>query len=398
VEGEKNPMVARIVSETLAQYREERGLSVDQAKACSAIARCRSGELGYIEGGCLCGHRERFAASCRNRHCPTCQAGAALRWVERWKAKIPGVPTYHCVFTVPESLRVLFEFGRRACFDALFAAARESIQRMSQRDPRLGGALLGMIAMLHTWGSQLQFHPHLHVILCGAGYRPDGSWAQLPAGQGWLAPVRALSRCFRRLMLQFFERLLEGEGPLFGLPRQQAASLVRRAALHRWRVFIQRSRTGPDRALDYLGRYALRVGISPKRILGYDGQSVQIAYRGRGEKFAARTCRLPAKEFLARFLQHVLPGGFRKIRAYGFLLRGGAPQGSGATPRGETKRQAPGGVGARPATLALCPRCGAPLLAFVFIPSSGRAIKRCANNASPVSCEPWNRPAIPDTT
>jgi hypothetical protein len=229
-----------------------------------------------------------------------------------------------------------------------------------------------MIAMLHTWGGQLQFHPHLHVLLCGAGWRKDGSWAQLPSDKGWVVPVKALSRCFRRLLLQWFSRLLEKNEPVFGLPREQAASLVRRASLHRWRVFIQRSRRGPDRALAYLGRYAYRVGISQKRILGFDAGEVRIAYRGRGEKFAARICRLPAPEFLSRFLQHVLPGGFRKIRAYGFLLRKGAPP--RGNPADSKQKSLP-----RPATAPLCPNCGLPL-AFCFIPRRAPAIKHCAHS------------------
>ena len=354
-------IIARIVSETLPEYCRERGLSLDQLKACSALTRCRSGELGYLEGSCRCGYSQSFPASCRNRHCPACQAGAALRWVEQWRWKIPDVPTYHAVFTVPECLRVFFEFGRRECFDALFVAARKAIERMCAKNRRLAGAKPGMIAMLHTWGSQLQFHPHLHVILCGAGYREDGAWVQLPASKGWLVPVRALSRCFRALMLEWLEGLLEAKEPVFGLPHAQAASLLRRAAMHRWRVFIQRSRRGPDRVLAYLGRYAHRVGISPKRILGFKDGKVEIAFRGRGEKAAVRTCCLPGREFVARFLQHVLPGGFRKIRAYGFLLRGGAPP------------------EARAATVPLCPHCSVALV-FVFRSNPLQVIKHCANS------------------
>jgi len=371
-------VIATIIKQALPGYREERGLSLDQEKACGALTRCRSGELGYLEGGCACGHREAFPASCRNRHCPICQAGAAMRWVAQWRGKIPDAPTYHCVFTVPEALRVLFQFGRKACYDALFEAVRRAIEEVCARDPRLAGVKLGMLAMLHTWGSQLQFHPHLHVILCAAGYRSDGQWVQLPSDNGWLAPVKALSRRFRKLMLEWFNSLLEANEPVFGLPREQAASLIRRAGLHRWRVFIQRSRKGPDRALAYLGRYAFRVAISPKRILGYDGRSVQIAFRGRGEKFHARTCRLPDREFLARFLQHVLPAGFRKIRAYGFLLRTGAP------PQTRSKNQNNNPVLAPGATRPKCPHCTAPL-AFGFIPRRAPVAKHCAH-APPVVC------------
>jgi len=366
-------IVARIVSDTLPEYRRGHGLSLDQIKACEAIIRCRTGELGYLQGACECGYRQLFAASCRNRHCPSCQAGAALRWVEQWRSKIPGAPTYHGVFTVPESLRVLFLFGRRECFDALFVCARKAIERICAKNRRLGGASPGMIAMLHTWGSQLQFHPHLHVLLCGAGYRPDGTWVQLPAKQGWLGSVRVLGRCFRALMLQWFADLLAtqpGE-PVFGLPRQQVESLLRRAALHPWRVYLQRSRCGPDRALAYLGRYAYRVGISPRRVTGYQAGQVKIAFRGHGEKFATRTCRLSALEFLTRFLQHVLPNGFRKIRAYGFLLRGAAPTHS---PAEEQSPERPRGGAA---TFPACPRCSIPLR-FVFHANPLCRIKRCA--------------------
>ena len=364
-------LIARIVSETLPEYRRERGLSIDQLKACSAITRCRSGELGYLQGTCHCGYRQLFAASCRNRHCPTCQTGAALRWVEQWRSKIPDVPTYHGVFTVPACLRVLFMFGRRECFDALFVAARKAIERLCAKNRRLAGVKPGMIAMLHTWGRQMQFHPHLHVILCGAGYREDGTWVQLPATQGWLASVGALSRCFRTLMLEWLKSLIKAGEPVFGLPAAQVASLVRRAALHRWRVFIQRSRCGPDRALSYLGRYAHRVGISPGRVLGFEAGRVQIAFRGSKEKEALRTCWLPAREFLGRLLQHVLPQGFRKIRVYGFLLRRGAPP--------EQTGPQVCAVAQSNATLPLCPRCSIPMV-LVFLSNVRGIIKHCANS------------------
>lgn len=226
--------------------------------------------------------------------------------------------------------------------------------------------------MLHTWGGQLQFHPHLHVLLCGAGFRADGKWVQLPINDGWLMSVKALGRCFRRLMLQWFSHLLHVEGPVFGLPRAQVASLLRRAALHDWRVFIQRSRCGPDRALAYLGRYAYRVGISPRRIRGYDGQTVEIAYRRRGEKFVAGTCSLTAPDFVGRFLQHVLPSGFRKIRAYGFLLREGSPSQSNQIAVNVPSQ-------ATPATVPACPHCSLPL-AFAYLSSPLRTIIHCAHS------------------
>ena len=183
--------------------------------------------------------------------------------------------------------------------------------------------------------------------------------------------VKALGRCFRGLMLQWFSQLLKVKGPVFGLPHAQVASLLRRAALHHWRVFIQRSRCGPDRALAYLGRYAYRVGISPRRVRGYDGKTVEIAYRRRGEKFAAGICSLTASDFVSRFLQHVLPSGFRKIRAYGFLLRDGAP--SEIKPIGVNSP-----TQAQPATSPVCPHCSLPL-SFCYLSSPERTINHCAH-------------------
>jgi hypothetical protein len=374
-------IIAQIIEATLPEYRETHGLSLDQVKACDAILRCRSGELGYLQGACLsCGYIQLYPASCRNRHCPNCQSGAALRWVEQWRSKIPDVPTYHCVFTVPECLRLLFLFGRRKCFNALFVAARKAIERLCRKHPLLAGVSPGMIAMLHTWGSQLQFHPHLHVILCGAGYRQDGTWVQLPANKGWVGAVRALSRCFKGVLLEWLNGLLEANEPVFGLPHAQVASIVRRAALRPWRVFLQRSRCGPDRALAYLGRYAHRVGISEGRVLSFEGGMVKIAYRAHNEKVASHTCLMSGQEFLARFLQHVLPCGFRKIRAYGFLLRGGAP--AEATTRVEGEGSGP----LASATVPLCPHCLVPLM-FVFLSNPGRMIKRCAHSPPLVGCK-----------
>lgn len=355
-------------------------MTVEQLKACDAIMACRSGALGYIEGGCVCGYRELYPASCRNRHCPGCQQAAALRWVEAWRSKVPDAPTYHLVFTVPASLRVLFLFARKDCYGALFSICRQAIEDVCSRDRRLKGVQLGMIAMLHTWGDQLQYHPHLHVVLCGAGYRRDGTWVQLADEDGWLLPVRKLSARFRTLCLDWFSGQIDvNKATAFGLPQEQVRSQLRRARLHKWRTFINRSRCGAQYALAYLGRYAYRVGIAPKRIVSYDGEKVTLGCKSRNSEGLTHTCRMEGCEFVRRLLAHVLPQGFRKIRAYGFLVRNTAPP-----ERIQAARVRPSPSPAP--VVPCCPKCSRPL-GFLFLATPGACLSRCTHSPPPVRSE-----------
>jgi Putative transposase/Transposase zinc-binding domain len=295
---------------------EALGLTNQQRKAVSAIVRCRTGELGYLEASCSCGYNVQIPCSCRNRHCPECQSEAAMQWRRRYEVRLPEIPTYHAVFTVPDSLRYFFRACPRQMYSLLFKSVRITLQRFCDRDRRLQGARLGTVAVLHTWGEELQFHPHLHLLICGGGFTPGGDWKSIDPRRGYLFSRAALAGVFRGLMLKALEKFIEEHRCWFHAPVEQLHSLLRRAALKNWGVFVQRSRSNSLCALAYLGRYSHRVAISPARILGYDEHSVTIARKGSG------SFRLSPAEFVRRFLRHVLPQGMRKIRAYGFLQRG----------------------------------------------------------------------------
>ena len=360
--------LAQILQATLPVYRRSHRLTREQEKACSAVIRCRTGELGSVWASCHCGYSKELACSCRNRHCPLCQGEAAARWKVSYAEKLPDVPTYHGVFTVPSVLHEFFRARPREMYALLFEAASASLQRFSHNDSRLRGARLGMVAILHTWGSQLQFHPHLHLLICAGGFTPQGDWRSLTPANGFLFRVQSLARVFRGMLSERIQRALTLHPNWFGGPREQHLSVLRRAALQPWRVFVQRSRKSPIYALDYLARYTHRVAISEQRIASFDGQEVTIRCRQKDSAPAAGSVRFASTEFVRRFLEHILPEGFHKVRAYGFFLRGWREARRQSRPR-FAPAFAPQTVGLQ----RLCPSCGS-LLAYVLcrLPTSFR--------------------------
>lgn len=348
--------LAQILRATLPEYRRSHRLSVDQEKACAAVMRCRTGELGSVRASCRCGYSTELPRSCRNRHCPICQSEAALQWKERYQYKLPEVPTYHGVFTVPSPLHAFFHARPREMYALLFEAVSSTLQRFSDRDRRLEGARLGFIALLHTWGSQLQFHPHLHLLICAGGFTPQRQWKALEPSKGFLFRVQSLASVFRGMLLERIERCVCLHPEWFGVPPEQLLSLLRRAALKPWRVFVQRSRKSPIHALNYLARYTHRVAISEGRIESHDAQEVTIACRRRGQAPVAGSLKLAPPEFVRRFLDHILPAGFHKVRAYGFFIRGWQQ-----ALRESRARRAPAWEPQILSLQRLCPSCGSAL-------------------------------------
>lgn len=348
--------LAEIILESLPAYKAEYNISAQQAKACGSITKCRTGELGWVAANCGCGYAALLPASCRDRHCPSCQNEASLAWRESYAAKLPEVPTYHGVFTVPTPLHPFFRRKPREMYNLLFDCVRATLQAFCDRDPRLSGVKLGLLALLHTWGSQLQFHPHLHLLICGGGLTAEGRWKALDPRKAYLFNVRALSRVFRGKLLQAIERELEADPGGFAAPAEQMRSLLRQAALKRWRVFIQRSRSSALGALNYLGRYSHRVAVAESRLLRTGPDTLELMFRREKGPAPAPKVRFSDTEFLRRFLQHILPPGFRKIRAYGFLAKGWQT----------ALRAAPSSRPPRPAPVTPrgreCPRCAGELL------------------------------------
>jgi hypothetical protein len=290
-----------------------------------------------------CDHAQVAYNSCRNRHCPKCQWQSQLEWIEQRKARILPTSYYHVVFTLPSELRALALRNRERVYDLLFQCASQSLLELG-RDPKWLGARIGVTAVLHTWSRDLSYHPHLHCIVTGGGLTLDGErW--LEGRQGYLVPVKVLGALFRGKMLAALTRAYaKGELCLEGCASElaDATAFARlRDTLYRtnWVVYIKRPFAGAEQVYSYLGRYTHRVGIANSRLLHFDGQ--RVTFRTKQE----RTVTLARDEFLRRFVLHVLPKGFVKIRHYGLMAPGHATT-TLERARGllEAKHAVPGGV------------------------------------------------------
>jgi putative transposase/transposase-like zinc-binding protein len=301
-------------------------VSFAQLKVMSAIETCRTPALGgHVERCEDCAHERVSYNSCRNRHCPKCQAAAARQWLEDREAELLPVSYYHLVFTLPASIGAIAFHNKAAVYNLLFQAAAETLTTIAA-DPKRLGASIGFTAVLHTWGSAMTHHPHVHVIAPGGGLSPDGSrW--IACKPGFFLPVRVLSRLFRRLFLKGLAALKEAGrldffGDLASLADKRAFDALL-APLRRceWVVYAKRPFARPQAVLAYLARYTHRVAISNSRLIALDEAGVTFKwkdYRIQGRD-RLKTMTLDAGEFIRRFLLHVLPGGFHRIRHYGLF-------------------------------------------------------------------------------
>jgi hypothetical protein len=316
-------------------------LSLGQLKVMSAIERCRTAALGGHVARCEdCAHERIAYNSCRNRHCPKCQGAAARDWLAEREAELLPVGYFHVVFTLPSQIADIAYQNKRVIYDLLFKASAQTMLTIAA-DPKHLGAKIGITAVLHTWGSAMTHHPHVHMIVPGGGLASEGEEDAGPTGtaksETWIScrprfflPVRVLSRLFRRLFLEKLAAAHEaGELRFFN----EHAALAESTAFKRtldplrkadWVVYAKRPFAGPETVLAYLSRYTHRVAIANSRLLAFDGRSVTFKwkdYRASGKE-RHKTMTLDAGEFIRRFLLHVLPKGFHRIRHYGFLANG----------------------------------------------------------------------------
>ena len=297
-------------------------LSPHQWKTVRALAACRTAALGGQLFHCAHCRREHFVAhSCRNRHCPQCQGGRAVDWLEQQQAALLPIPYFHLVFTLPHSLNGLIRQNRRALFKLLFDAASQTLLEFGRGRFK---AQLGLTAVLHTWSQTLLDHYHLHCIVTGGGLALDGKrWVRSPGH--YLFPVKALSPMFRGKFLAGLNRLfqageLEFHGQLQPLSDPSAfTALLRDAARTPWVVYAKRPFAGPEQVLAYLSRYTHRVAISNRRLLCADAQSVTFTYKDYANDARRKTMTLDTPKFVRRFCLHILPERFVKIRHYGLL-------------------------------------------------------------------------------
>ena len=305
-------------------YRKKHGLamSLQQHRVMRAIAICRTAPLGgHVDQCDSCGHQVISYNSCRNRHCPKCQSLAKAEWLEARRAELLPVDYYHVVFTLPDQLAPLALQNKKTVYDILFRAASQTLLTIGV-DPKHLGAGIGFMAILHTWGQNLMHHPHLHCVVPGGGLSPD-SQKWISSRPGFFLPVRVLSRLFRRLFLQQLQKAfdlgqLEFHGRIQRL-HQSFEQLIEACRTIEWVVYSKPPFGGPEKVLDYLGRYTHRIAISNHRLLKM--QDGKIIFTMKNYKAGGRqqTITLDAHEFIRRFLLHVLPNGFVRIRYYGLL-------------------------------------------------------------------------------
>jgi hypothetical protein len=307
-------------------YRQFHGasLSTAQRRAMSAIEVCRTAQLGGHREQCdQCGHQRVSYNSCRNRHCPKCQSLERAEWIEKRQAELLDCQYFHVVFTVPEDIAGIAFQNKEVVYGILFRTVAETLRTIAA-DPQHLGAHIGFFSVLHTWGQTLLHHPHLHCVVPGGGASPDGSrW--ISCRPGFFLPVRVLSRLFRRLFLEALEKAfcagkLKFFSTLQGLGNQtDFLRCLARTRQTEWVVYAKAPFAGPEQVLDYVGRYTHRVAISNHRLLDMENGQVRFLWKdyrdGKQKKLT-----LDAHEFIRRFLIHVLPDRFQRIRYYGFLV------------------------------------------------------------------------------
>lgn len=299
-------------------------LSTAQQRVMTAIELCRTAALGgHVEQCDHCGHSRIAFNSCRDRHCPRCQSLARAQWLDDRRAELLDTQYFHVVFTLPEPIAAIAYQNKALIYGLLFRSAAGTLRTIGA-DPRHLGAEIGFFAVLHTWGQNLLHHPHLHCVVPGGGLSADGSrW--IACRPGFFLPVRVLSRLFRRLFLEQLEKAFAaGQIQFF----TALASLREPAAFQRyleplrkteWVVYAKAPFAGSEQVLDYVGRYTHRVAISNNRIIGIEDGTVRFRWKDYRHGSRQKVMTIPAGEFIRRFLLHVLPKGFHRIRYYGFL-------------------------------------------------------------------------------
>jgi hypothetical protein len=352
-------------------------VSLAQLKVMAAIERCRTAALGGHVARCEdCSHTLIAYNSCRNRHCPKCQGAAAKQWLDERAADLLPVPYYHLVFTLPAPIADIAYQNNAVIYDLLFRVSAKAVLTIAA-DPKHLGARVGITAVLHTWGSAMTHHPHVHMIVPGGGIALDGTrW--VACRPGFFLPVRVLSRLFRRLFLQALTAAhASGQLAFFGDHARLASARAFAAHLMplrkaEWVVYAKRPFGGPEAVLAYLARYTHRVAIANSRLIAVDGSAVTFTWKdyrldGRDRY---KMMRLQATEFIRRFLIHVLPAGFHRIRHYGLFASGSRAENI-ARARELLRAPAPQiDADERPTLSQPCPCCGGRMIIIeTFEPS-----------------------------
>lgn len=394
-QGPPRLTVGGIARAHFSDFTARHALSEAQRKVLRDVAACRTPVLGGRLDVCAgCGDERTVFHSCRNRHCPTCQSLSQARWIEGRMARLLPTDYFHVVFTVPDDLLAgLAMRNREVFFDALFAAGSQTLLELGRDEKRLG-AQLGLTAVLHTWTRDLRFHPHLHCIVMGGGLSEDGQWKSTK--RDYLFPVAVLSKLFRGKVVAILTEAyrdgrldVRGVDGFVGVSDPDAAwrRLRRKLFSTKWVSYAKPPFAGPESVYQYLGRYTHRVGLSDRRLLSATGEAV--SFRTRGEQ----TATLHPHEFLRRFLQHVLPPGFVKLRHYGLLAPGNVNTRL-VTAREVLERRFTSPVVPEPPTATIDESTWVELLRRL----TGHDVTRCAKCGGEIYWRPLDRPALKDTS
>lgn len=325
--GRTSLEVADVFRGEATTYLKDYGarLSAGQKRVFSDVSACRTAVMGGHVGACdACGHRAISYNSCRNRHCPKCQALARAKWLEQRAAELLPIAYFHIVFTLPAEIAAVALQNKRLLYGMLFEAASRTLMEVAANPRHLGAKEIGLLAVLHTWGQNLMHHPHLHCVVSGGGLSADGTqW--IASRPYYFLPVRVLSRVFRNKFRALLQKAFErGEltfcGELESLADPQAfGRFLKAATVREWVVYAKRPFGNASCVLKYLAQYTHRVAISNGRLLTYRDGNVTFRYKDYAQESRQRTMTLAAAEFIRRFLLHVLPDGFMRIRHYGYL-------------------------------------------------------------------------------
>lgn len=316
--------MADVFREHGGTYLAENGVSVQQKRVMRNVAACRTAALGGHMKRCEdCGHEEFFYKSCADRHCPKCQAAARAKWLEDRAADLLETRYFHVIFTLPDQLGPIALQNKRLVYGIIFRAVSETLLKIA-RDPKHLGADIGFLAVLHTWGQRIDHHPHIHCVVPGGGLSPDGeSW--ISSRKNFFLPVKVLSRVFRGKFLDYLRRAYTGgelvlEGKLSQLRDPVAWEAKLRSVTRKdWVVYSKPPFGSAKLVLKYLARYTHRVAISNQRLISTEDGKVTFRWKDYAHGNQEREMTVTAHEFIRRFLLHVLPRGFQRIRHYGFL-------------------------------------------------------------------------------
>lgn len=356
-------------------YCQNNILTPQQHRVINATSNCRTSILGgHIEQCDYCKDIHISYNSCRNRHCPKCQSLKTAKWLEDRKQELLPVPYFHVVFTLPHELNILVLYNKKELYSCLLQSAWETIKKLGQDPKRLGG-LMGMMAILHTWGQNLSTHNHVHCIVPGGALVDGKKWRSTKSN--YLFPVKAMSQIFRGIFISSLRSLCKNKQ--LTIPndlniktdlriRKNFDALLDNLMKKPWVVYAKEPFAGPEKLLDYLGRYVNKIAISNNRILSCDKESVTFKWRDYSDNNKIKIMKLKPEEFIRRFLRHVVPSGFMRIRFFGFLANSSKkeniarirkllsykPSDEGQEQRTDTKSLMLGLTGI---DITLCPKC-----------------------------------------